>query len=137
MRYRKRDNTMIGSNVTFGLDDQSGWSYGWWQVSKLIGDTIVFNQYFYGQATSGHQCKIRRLLNAEYKVLVVEAPDGLQVGLEPCIMYHKRLIVELEEQIAKPRTRRTTNERRRQDISQHRDKIEALRDLQAVEKGAA
>lgn len=90
MKYFKRLGIYKASNVTFDSAAMVAVSYGWWVFVARIGGKVVFNNYFYSQATRGHQRKVRNQLERLGIAIDLEiaAPRGLQFGLADSINYY-------------------------------------------------
>ena len=138
MYHRKRDNTTIWSNCTFNHDTEEGYSYGWWQVSGWFGDMLLFNNYSYSISTNKHQGKILEKIGyGREDVLYVEAPGGLQQGLEHVRSRHMDIIKGLEYLIAKPRTHKKKNEERREEIRRQQSIVSKIETLQGRKENNA
>lgn len=131
MKYIKIRNQYENStkSCTFSPDTMKAYSYGWWLFVDRIGNKIVYNNYSYSNTTCKHQSNVLRLLGYKYDVSI-EAPDGLQ-NLPSAISYYERKIQDLKEKIATPRTRKTTNQKRKEMIEFYYGKIDQVNDLMA------
>lgn len=134
MKYYKTLNCYKNSSGKnyYNVLSQTATSYGWWIYAKRIGGLMVFNDYFYSSMTCQHQWKLRRLfrdLGIEID-LFIEAPAGLQDLGSATELYNSR-IKALETLIAKPKSRKATNARRRQEIAELKLKIAEVGLLQA------
>jgi len=130
MRFRVRSNDFVGSNVSFDLDTLKAHSYNWWRFVDIIDGKVVFNGYFYSSSTSKHQGKVRGLLSdLGVKVDVcIKARKGLQ-NLEVAISDYEDKIKELIQAIQRPRTRKSTNERRVAEIEYIQGRIAIIKEL--------
>jgi hypothetical protein len=130
MKYFKRLKVYKASNVLFDPEKIEAYSYNWWSFVKNIEGKVIFNNYNYSNSTCKHQSKVRSLLcKLNIKVdAVIECPKGLQ-NLESGIVYYKRKIKKLKEDICKPRTHKKTNEKRLIDIERYNEKIEEILNL--------
>ena len=130
MKYIKKRGQYEGSNVTYDPISGDAYSYGWWRFVERINGKVVFNNYSYSPSTSRHQWKVRSLLNQlGVKIdITLEAREGLQNLHIACNDYYRR-IEELTALINKPRTRKSTNERRRKEIEETHQKIKTIIDL--------
>ena len=77
---RKKRLKSCNNKCTLGIPSLDGYSYGYWQVVKVIDGVVVFNNYSYSNTTSGHQWQLRSWLETlGVKIdLEVECPNGLQ-----------------------------------------------------------
>lgn len=80
MRYGVRSNAFKASNCVLDMNELRATSYAWWNMLQVIKGKLVFNNYSYSSATSGHQSKVRSVLrNLGIKIdIEIEAPRGLQ-----------------------------------------------------------
>ena len=136
MKHFKRANIYKNSTgtVTFDPTKFEAYSYKWWRFVERIGSLVVFNSYSYSNTTSGHQAKMRDLLNKlDIDVDVyVEAPKGLQ-DLKSAIKLYNYRIETLKAAIAKPRSRKATNIDRMAYIASYSLKIAQVQTLLTVQ----
>lgn len=93
MKWIQKRNRFESSNCTFDPSTGEGYSYGWWQVSRIIGGKKFFNCYHYSNTTCRHQSKIRaHFSNGWAQPVAVEAPEGLQ--------YPRKAIEYMDDRIA-------------------------------------
>jgi hypothetical protein len=130
MKYKKRQRIWEASNVTYNPVTKEAYSYGWWCFVKKIGNMMVFNEYSYSNTTSSHQSKVRSLLwqLGHHDMEYIESPDGLD-NLDSAVRYYENLIDERKTLIAKPKTHKTTNARRRQEIEEYEGKLQLINKL--------
>lgn len=79
--YRPTKNLFrFGPKYFLDCNTLGSFSYGWWCVSKVVGDRLVFNEYRYSVTTASHQSVIRGALEAlgARIALTIECPVGLQ-----------------------------------------------------------
>lgn len=120
MKHFKRANIYKASNVTFDPETKQAYSHDWWRFVDVINGKVFFNTYFYSQSTSGHQSKVRSLLRSLGIKIdhFIEAPCGLQDSdlYNKVKKHYQGKIDALKAEIAAPRSRKATNERRLDDI---------------------
>lgn len=133
MKFFRRLGLYKSSNVSFDPSRFEAKSYNWWIFVRRVYGKLVFNDFRYSVSTANHQNKVRRLLT-ELGVnidIVIECPQGLQ-HLKSSIEFYKGKIEGLQEQICKPRSRKSANEQRRRTITLSEQKI---KDVMALVKG--
>lgn len=127
MKYMSRAGIYKASNVTFNPETMQAVSYGWWRFVDCINGKLVFNRYNYSATTLKHQSKTRALLREIGAVVDIElaVPAGLQASnaLESAVRHYEQLIQELEEAIARPRSKAETNLRRKAQIGEYAQAI--------------
>lgn len=130
MKYYKRLRIWKASNVDFNPETEEAYSFGWWCFVKRIGGKLVFNGYRYSNHTSRHQSKVFALLIklGYHDIEYIEAPRGLQ-DLGCAVSYYENNIQELKQAIAKPRSHKTTNQRRQTEIREYEERLEILNKL--------
>lgn len=109
MKYYKTLNQYKASNLVYDVDNETAYSYVWYQLAKRINGIMVINYFNYSPTTIRHYYKIRKLfetLGIQY--ILIEAPRGLQ-SLSSSIDYYETQIKSLENKINKPRSREHTN----------------------------
>ena len=123
-----------GSNVVDLVNTQAH-SYGWWQYLKVIGDTVVFNNYSYSSTTSRHQRDCQQLLGWPDYIMYIETSLSLSNSdcLNDAIKALEYDIKELQAASDKPRSRKSTNEQRCIDIGKAYSKIQEIKALQRRE----
>lgn len=65
--------------LTFNPETMLGHSYGWYEITKKIGNRFILNTYNYSRQTWDHVCALKQLFNQlgiQYQT--IEAPTGLQ-----------------------------------------------------------
>ena len=132
MQYYVRSNQFRASNVYYDVDAEQAYSYDWWCFVKRIGGVLVFNQYYYSASTRRHQSKVALLLEElglEYVTIETSETLAYDHALEDAITDLRRGIRLLETAISKPRSHKTTNERRRNEIQTKKNKINMIQIL--------
>ncbi len=137
MRYYKTLGQSKASNLVIDWTRRQAWSYGWWQFWGVFGGISVFNSYGYSPSTIRHQWKTRRELVQQPHLtpaLYLEVPSGLQDPnwIGKTVEHYQQLIVDLQEAIGRPRSRRKTNLARMELIGEYSSKIKQLQDLSQV-----
>ena len=131
MKYFKRLNLYKANNVQFKPETNTATSYDWWEFVKEIKGKIVFNNYNYSNSTCKHQSKVRWdvLMDLNIDIDVeIEAPQGLQ-NLSSAIDHYNMLISDLKEAISKPRTHKSKNQERKEQIKSYQAKIKEVKKL--------
>lgn len=136
MKYYTTQNLYKASNVQFDPETIRAYSYGWWEFVRTVGDKVVFNNFPYSNTTIKHQWKVRRLMNDLGIQIDVEVSGSgnlsdLASFINQAIQAHRDEIAALERTIAKPRTRQSTNDRRRQEIA---NLVQAIEDLEGLKE---
>lgn len=132
MRYYKKANISKNSTGSCKYDhnNETGWSYDWWQVCGWFGETYVFNNYSYSSSTRKHQRAISGMMPVPWgKALIVEAPNGLQRGLKQCVDFEYSEIKALIKAIRRKGSRKSTNEERRAEIKSRLAKVRVIKNL--------
>ena len=117
MKYFTRLKKYKASNVEYDLNTGKAWSYGWWCFYDH--KTGIFNNTTYSNSTSKHQDKVYMLLDYKVDLMLkytLESLTDLQRALED---EYKNVVFEIEKLetlIKKPRTRKSTNEKRKNII---------------------
>ena len=126
-RHYKISNTLVSSNFIFNLNMTKAWSYDWWLfVTKLPSGKVIFNKTNYSPTTVKHQYKAQAILDYEWDLTLSHTRlslENLQAALQNEIENATLKIEELAALIAKPRTRKATNERRRKRIENLQEHI--------------
>ncbi len=131
MKYMKRARVFKATNVVFDPNEIHATSYDWWVFVKRIKGKTVFNDYGYSNTTRRHQWKVRSLMR-ELGITIdveIEAPKGLQ-RLDTAVDHYKYKIEELEQAIAKPRSKRVKNAERFEAIERFKTKIREVKRLE-------
>jgi hypothetical protein len=105
-------------NLTFDPETFEGRSYRWYLISAKIGGKIVVNNYPYSRTTMRHYSEIMIMLRSlgVEEIYSISAPSGLRNKTQT-VNYYKNEISKYEGQIARPRSRASTNASRREHIS--------------------
>lgn len=132
MKYYSRLGIYKNSTSTniVNTDKNYAISWNWWFYIKEIKGKLVLNNYSYSNSTSKHQRNGSALFNYNFD-LVIETEKSLD---DPNCLYdaineYRFKIAELERAIAKPRSRKSTNEERKQQIEHYKEKIESIETL--------
>ena len=141
MKRLKTKAIYKASNVVFDADNMKAFSYDWWQfVGRLEDGTILFNEHNYSVTTGAHQRKVRYVmdeLGIEY--ITYNSRTGLQEGVHTSLLHAQDEldyeIDKLNEAISKPRSRKSTNENRRDRIAQLREEKDRIENLQLRVEG--
>lgn len=131
MRYVERDNTFVGSHVTFNLTTGKAWSYEWYELARYEHGKTYINSHNYSISTCKHRHKIIKLfalLGVDAYGPWVVAPKGLNNPAE-AVKYHKARIIELQKLFTKPRVRKITKIKAQKWIKDHQDQIETIRKM--------
>lgn len=80
MKYYPDRKLFIAPNVVFNAERIEAHSCSWWKFVAIIDGLVVFNNYRYSTTTSGHQRKVRNLMQDLRIRIDIEAPfhEGLQ-----------------------------------------------------------
>ena len=122
LKYRPRLKMWTNSNKTNEVDEKGKWarSYGWWYYFAEVEGYGILNMSRYSATTTKHQLdgrlEITSINPSAVDVVLRHTTENLTYPihtLDDEIINVRREIRELEELIAKPRTRKTTNEKRR------------------------
>lgn len=136
MKYFTRLVLYKASNVQFDPISVQALSYDWWRFVDKVNGKVIFNNSFYSSTTCRHQSKVHsvlRTLGIEVDLVLRHTTTGLQnIGsaLDDEIRNINYCIEELRDIIAKPRTRKATNERRKieiVDLQEQLYKVEAFK----------
>lgn len=130
LKLMKRSGIYKASNVTFNPETCQAYSYDWWRFVDRIGGLVIFNSYGYSNSTRKHQYKVKRVMESlGIKVdFEVEAPKGLQ-DLDSALRHYEYKISKLLGELSNPRTRRSTNERRREELARCEQVLKLIRTL--------
>jgi hypothetical protein len=108
-------------------------SYGWWLVTRKIGNTLVFNDYRYSSTTSGHQSCIEWWLQHHgYSYVTIAARKGLQ-DLDSAVSGYEYEISELAKAMARPRSQARKNRERAARIKALKLKLALVEKLKRME----
>jgi hypothetical protein len=145
MKYFKRLKVYKASRVELDPETLKSYSYGWWQVTRKIGDKVFFNWTSYSNSTAKHQSKIRSVLrelgyNFDNKKLVafqLRNRDNIRDMsdkqlVERIISDYKKNIQELLDYNQKPRVRKTTKEYNLERIESIKKEIEEIAQFDAL-----
>jgi len=133
-RYMKRANALKSSNFYFELDTYKAYSYNWWLFTTRVNGLVIFNNTTYSSSTNKHQSKALSILDYKYDLKLTHTTKNLTDlagALNDEIVNCKAEILDLIATIKKPRTRKSTNQRRKETISKllsHINKVRNIRD---------
>lgn len=129
MKYLKTKHMMKAANVELCLITLKSYSYGWWLMSKRVGNKIVFNSYKYSKSTIRHQDRVISILaQMSGDIVRVECPQGLQ-DMNSGINYAQSKIDTLKLAMSNPRSKKAKNEEREWEIIKLEQDIETLKEL--------
>lgn len=138
MKKLKTRNEYVGCNrkCRFYADEIKATSYGHWVFVMVVDGKVVFNNYNYSSTTSRHQSEIRWLLRElGIKVdITVNFRDSLteyNVKSQGLKAYYRTAIAKIVENHT-PRIRKTTKEKNKSTIQYCKDRIKALREIDAT-----
>lgn len=137
-RLKRKPEIYKTSKCSFNSETIEAYSYGWWQFVEKVGSKVVFNNYNYSHTTNKHQYETLYLMKKLGVKIDFEfkARLGLQNGLayQTAIEDYNFAINTLNKQIAKPRSHKTKNKDRLQEIKEIKDTIKMIKKLQKVKK---
>ena len=131
-RYLKRTNTIKSSNFEMNLDTLDAYSYDWWLFCTKANGKVIFNHTTYSPPTCKHQGKAFKVLGYECDLELShtrKSLSNLNIALDDEIHNVKRGIMELIKTIRKPRTRKSTNLKRKEKITQLLKHISKVRSI--------
>ncbi len=129
LNYIKKDDAYYNSTKTnyYSETKEMAVSYNHWCYLLRINGTLVFNNYNYSPTTCKHQRDTQAMLqNKDY--VSINSPKGLH-NLDSAVEYYRFEIEELVKAMANPRSRASTNERRKKAIEGLEGKLEILASL--------
>ena len=136
MKFVKSRGRFEASNVCFYPESLEAYSYDWWKFSTTYKGKVLFNNYNYSPTTNRHQSKVLSELNArdiKIHLMLRYTDQGFQLDVETAlkdeIVCAKEVIQDLTDLINKPKTRKTTNEKRKERIQEIKDHIGAVEAL--------
>ena len=145
MKYYKKLKEYKASNVSLTIEPKlEAYSYNWWLFVVRYKGLVIFNNTTYSSSTGGHQYKVRRVLEelnikidielnntfksfGEFKEHRPSDGDYVKAALESEIKNIELINKNLADLIKKPRTRKTTNEKRAQQIKENKTQIQKLK----------
>ena len=120
-----------GTN-TVNLATKEAYSYSWWKYCTMYKDQVIFNNATYSPSTNKHQAEARRLLGDNIDLMLNNTSKSL-VNTEEALLNEVELlrknIGRLIDKVKTPRTRASTNNSRREEISQYLKEIAVIRTL--------
>ncbi len=136
MKFIKSRGRFEASNVCFYPESLEAYSYNWWKFLTTYKGKVLFNNYNYSTTTNRHQYKVLSELDSrDIKIhLMLRYTDkGFQLGVET-VLRDEIFCAHVEIQdlitlINKPKTRKTTNEKRKERIQEIKDHIGAVEAL--------
>lgn len=134
MRHLKRANQYKAGTLTIHAGKENhATSYEWYVIGHNFKDIgYIVNDYFYSPSTIQQAGKLKKFLGYT-GFTTLEAPKGLQ-DMDAAIKHYEYMIAERIELINKKGTRKSTNERRREEIETFKNKIELCNKINAVSK---
>ena len=149
MKYYTRLKEYKASNVSLTIEPKlEAYSYAWWLFVVRYKGLVIFNNTNYSSSTSRHQRKVRRVLydlnikidielnntrrsfGKSYGSYVSHCPsdgDFVKAAIENEIENIGLINKNLADLIKKPRTRKSTNEKRAQQIEENKNQIKKLK----------
>ena len=149
MKYYTRLKEYKASNVSLTIEPKlEAYSYAWWLFVVRYKGLVIFNNTTYSNSTSGHQYKVRRVLydlnikidielnntrksfDKSYGLYAPKPPsdgDYVKAAIENEIENIELTNKKLADLIKKPRTRKSTNEKRAQQIEKNKNQIKKLK----------
>ena len=145
MKYYKRLKEYKASNVSLTVEPRlEAYSYGWWLFVVKYKGLVIFNNTYYSSSTNGHQAKVRGVLSnlnikidielnntlnsfGEFRENRPQDGDFVKAAIENEIENIELINKNLADLIKKPRTRKTTNEKRAQQIKENKTQIQKLK----------
>lgn len=133
MKKLKTRNEWVASNCRFYGDEVRATSYDWWNFVNKIDGKVIFNGYSYSNSTSGHQWKVRSLLeNLGIKVdlYVIMEQSLTENNFKEYALYscYNRYF-DLLEKIYTKGSKKAKNEERREKLKLLKEKIATLKEL--------
>ena len=144
MKYFKRLKEYKASNVSLTVEPSlEAYSYAWWLFLTKYKGLVIFNNTNYSPSTNKHQSKVRGVLDdlkikidievnhtfksfGEYKEHRPDDGDYVKAAIEDEIDQINLENKTLASTISKPRTRKSTNLKRKQQILQNKEQIKKL-----------
>ena len=145
MKYYKRLKEYKASNVSLTIEPKlEGYSYAWWLFVVRYKGLVIFNNTNYSSSTCKHQSKVRGVLSnlnikidielnntlksfGEFKEHRPSDGDFVKAAIEDEIEKIELINKTLADLIKKPRTRKSTNEKRAQQIKENKTQIQKLK----------
>ena len=152
MKYYTRLKKYKASNVSLTVEPKlEAYSYAWWLFVVRYKGLVIFNNTTYSNSTGGHQYKVRRVLDdlnikidielnntfksfGEFKEHRPSDGDFVKAAIEDEIKNIERINKNLADLIKKPRTRKSTNEKRAQQIEENKNQIKKLKKVLGSKK---
>ena len=145
MRYIKkrqqyesgRDRQDGHPTFTYNPRTKHGISYGWWDISRVIGGTLVINTYIFSNTTAKHISKAWKLLGypQDAVTISVRPHDGSLTSSADILSELDYDIKVLHEAARAPKTRKAKNIERLEQASkllQTRELMAHLYELEAL-----
>ena len=145
MKYYKKLKEYKASNVSLTVEPKlEAYSYSWWLFLPKYKGLVIFNNTNYSSSTCKHQSKVRDVLNelgikidielnntlnsfGEFREHRTFDGDYVKAAIENEIENIELINKNLADLIKKPRTRKTTNEKRAQQIKENKTQIQKLK----------
>jgi len=135
MKYFTRLKIYKASNVSFNPQTMEALSYDWWRFVTTLNGVSIFNNATYSVSTCAHQFKVRQLmrdLNLPVHITLHHTRKSLSAPISAILDEVKCLRAINEDLLAlttKPRTHKTKNEERRQEVIANLSTITELNKL--------
>tara|TARA_R100000773_G_C4191385_1_gene97176 strand:- start:347 stop:811 length:465 start_codon:yes stop_codon:yes gene_type:complete len=149
MKYYTRLKKYKASNVSLTIEPKlEAYSYAWWLFVVRYKGLVIFNNTNYSNSTNKHQSKVRDVLddlnikidielhhtlksfgefNGSYVSHRPSDGDYVKAAIEDEIEIIELINENLADLIQKPRTRKSTNEKRAQQIKKNKNQIKNLK----------
>ena len=145
MKQYKKLKEYKASNVSLTVEPKlEAYSYAWWLFLTKYKGLVIFNNTNYSSSTNGHQAKVRGVLSnlnikidielnhtlnsfGEFREHRPFDGDYVKAAIENEIENIELINKNLADLIKKPRTRKTTNEKRAQQIKENKTQIQKLK----------
>ena len=131
IKFYPRLNIWKNSSGSLVYNEQTkvSYSYNWYKLSDKIKNKVILNSYRYSVTTASQVRCMREKFNKENTAFIeIEAPRGLGDLSSSYQLYQSRL-VSLNEKLNKPRIRKTTIAKIKQDIKNVEQKIKLVQKL--------
>ena len=152
MKYYTRLKEYKASNVSLTIEPKlEAYSYAWWLFVVRYKGLVIFNNTNYSKTTCRHQYLVRRVLDelnikidielnntvnsfGEFRELRPSDGDFVKAAIEDEIENIELINKNLADLIKKPRTRKSTNEKRAQQIEENKNQIKKLKKVLGSKK---
>ena len=152
MKYYTRLKEYKASNVSLTIEPKlEAYSYAWWLFVVRYKGLVIFNNTNYSKTTCRHQYLVRRVLDelnikidielnntvnsfGEFREHRPSDGDFVKAAIENEIENIELINKNLADLIKKPRTRKSTNEKRAQQIEENKNQIKKLKKVLGSKK---